>query len=241
MRKLNTKLLLVMALLPTLSFAAPTSIEANVPVDHVYTPAGFDSNDNTELVVTGFLPNLCYKAPRSSVSLKDGKISVEVKAIKNQTGLGFCAQVIVPYVEYINVGVLDRGNYQVSVNENTTWEKKSKMAITEATSHSIDENIYANVEEITKGEEGTRKIFLRGSNPSDCFELKEVLVKDNGIDTFSILPKLKQIKANCPKVMMPFSYEVEIPQNLDADKVLLHVRVMDGRSVNAFFNNKPQE
>ncbi len=241
MRKLNTKLLLVMALLPTLSFATTTSIEANVPVDHVYTPAGFDSNDNTELVVTGFLPNLCYKAPRSSVSLKDGKISVEVKAIKNQTGLGFCAQVIVPYVEYINVGVLDRGNYQVSVNENTTWEKKSKMAITEATSHSIDENIYANVEEITKGEEGTRKIFLKGSNPSDCFELKEVLVKDNGIDTFSILPKLKQIKANCPKVMMPFSYEVEIPQNLDADKVLLHVRVMDGRSVNAFFNNKPQE
>jgi hypothetical protein len=161
--------------------------------------------------------------------------------MKNQIGMGFCAQVIVPYIEYINIGVLDRGNYQLAVNENTSWEKKSKLAIAEATSNSIDENIYANVEEIAKGEEGTRKVYLKGNNPSDCFELKEVLVKDNGVDTYSILPKLKQIKANCPKVMVPFSYEVEIPQNLEADKVLLHVRVMDGRSVNAFFNNKPQE
>ena len=38
--------------------------------------------------------------------------------------------------------------------------------------------------------------------------------------------------------MVPFSYDMEVPSNLNAAKVLLHVRVMDGKSVNSIFNNK---
>lgn len=242
MKSINTNLLLALSLLPAISFAAgPLSYETNVPVDHVYTPAGFDSNDNTELVVTGFLPNLCYKIPQSTVSIKDGKINVAVKATKNQHSMGFCADVIVPYIEFVNVGVLDKGKYAITVNENTSWEKKSNMVISEASSNSIDEAIYANVDEVIRENEDSRKVLLKGYNPSDCFELKEVKVKDNGTDTYSILPLMKQVKSFCPKKMIPFTYEVEVPQNLEADKVLLHVRVMDGRSVNAFFNNKPLE
>jgi hypothetical protein len=225
------------AVLPALSFAAPVSYETNVPVDHVYSPTGFDSNDNTEVVVTGFLPNLCYKAPKSTVSIKDGKVSVEVKATKIQPGLGFCVQVVVPFMEIIKVGVLDKGKYLVSVNENSNWAKKSNINIVEASSSSIDEAIYADVDEVVR-EEGTRRVQLKGYNPSDCFVLKEIIVKDNGADTYSILPKMKQVNTFCPKKMVPFTYEVDVPQNLEADTVLLHVRVMDGRSINALFNNK---
>ena len=35
-----------------------------VPVDNVYSPKGFDANDNSEVIVSGFLPNLCYKNRR---------------------------------------------------------------------------------------------------------------------------------------------------------------------------------
>lgn len=242
MKGMNRNLLVAIAMMPALGFAAAfpiVSYEANVPVDHVYAPAGFDSNDNSEIVVSGFLPNLCYKAPQHSISMKDGKINVSMKAIKNQAGMGFCADVIVPFIEYINLGVLDKGQYNIAVNENSQWEKKSKMVIAEASSSSIDEVIYANVEEVVRSDDGSRKVILKGYNPSDCFALKEIEVKDNGVDVYSVLPKMKQIKSFCPKKMMPFSYEFEVPQNLEADKVLLHVRVMDGRSVNAFFNNKP--
>jgi len=114
------------------------------------------------------------------------------------------------------------------------------MQIAEASSSSIDEAIYANVEEVVKADDGSRKVILKGHNPSDCFELKEIEIKDNGVDVYSVLPKMKQVRAFCPKKMIPFSYEFDVPQNLEADKVLLHVRVMDGRSVNAFFNNQPQ-
>lgn len=241
MKKMDLKILAVLAIIPALGFAAgPVSYEANVPVDHVYSPAGFDSNDNSEVVVTGYLPNLCYKAPKSTVMVKDGKISVSVKAMK-KASLGFCADVIVPYIEFINIGVLDKGKYQIAVNENSNWEQKSNIVISEASSNSIDDVVYANVDEVVRGDEGSRKVILKGYNPSDCFELKEIVIKDNGIDTYSILPKMKQVKAFCPKKMIPFSFEVEVPQNLEADKVLLHVRVMDGRSINAFFNNKPLE
>ncbi|MDD4976310.1 MAG: hypothetical protein PHY93_18270 [Bacteriovorax sp.] len=237
MKNKNIKLIAALALIPVLSMAAPISYEANVPVDHVFTPAGFDSNDNTEVVVTGFLPNLCYKAPKSTVSVKDGKISVSLTAMKNQMGMGFCADVIVPYIEYVNIGLLDKGKYQIAVNEKSTWEKKSNITISEASSSSIDETIYANVDEIVRGDEGSRKVALKGYNPSDCFELKEIIIVDNGVDTYSVLPKMKQVKTFCPKKMIPFTYEFEVPEKLEAEKVLLHVRVMDGRSVNALFIN----
>lgn len=242
MRIMNRNFLMALAMMPALGFASipVVSYEANVPVDHVYSPAGFDSNDNSEVVISGFLPNLCYKAPQHMVNVKDGKINISVKAIKNQRGLGFCADVIVPYVEYVNLGVLDKGKYDIAVNENSQWEKHSKMQVAEASSSSIDEVVYANVEEVVKSDDGSRKVILKGHNPSDCFELKEIEVKDNGVDVYSVLPKMKQVRAFCPKKMIPFSYEFEVPQNLDADRVLLHVRVMDGRSVNAFFNNQPQ-
>jgi hypothetical protein len=238
MKKMNKNFIAALAFMPVISMGAVNSFVADVPVNHLFSPAGFDSNDNTEVIVTGYLPNLCYKAPNSTVSIKDGKISVSVKAIQNQTALGFCADVIVPYIEYINIGVLDKGKYIVAVNEKSQWEKKGNISISEASSSSIDEAVYANVEEIARGEEGSRKIELKGYNPSDCFELKEIVVLDNGVDTYTILPKMKQVKSFCPKKMIPFTYEFNVPEKLEADKVLLHVRVMDGRSVNAFFNNK---
>lgn len=240
MSKLN-KAALIMAVLPMMALAAPITKEADVPVDHVYSPAGFDSNDSVEVVVTGFLPNLCYKAPKSEAVVKNGRIEVKVTALRNNPGLGFCPAVIVPYIEYINVGVLDKGKYQIVVNETSRWAKKSNIAIAEASSNSIDEVIYANVDEVVRENEGSRKMLLKGYNPSDCFELKEVAVVDNGVDTYSVLPKMKRVKAHCPKKMIPFEYEFEVPEKLEADRVLLHVRVMDGRSVNAFFNNKPLE
>lgn len=218
----------------------PSLVWGSVPVDHVYAPAGFDSNDNAEVVVTGFLPNLCYKAPRVNVEIEKNKISVNVKALKAQSGLSFCAQVIVPFIETVNIGILDQGKYLLAVNENSNWAKKSEMKISEATSNSIDDVIYANVEEVVKSDEG-RKVLLKGYNTSDCFELKEIAIKDNGSDTYSVLPIMKQVRSFCPRKMIPFTYEFDVPENLKADRVLLHVRVMNGKSLNALFNNKPLE
>ena len=239
MKNKNIKLIAVLALLPVIGIAAPASFEVDAPVDHVFTPAGFDSNDNAEVIITGFLPNLCYKVPKSSVVVKNDKISISVKATQTNQGLGFCADVIVPYIEFVNIGILEKGEYKIAVNEKSNWGKRSHISIKQSNRGSVKETVYANVSEVAISEEGARKILLKGSNPTDCLVLKEINILDNGIDTYSILPKMKQIKTFCANKLTPFIYEFDVPEKLEADKVLLHVRVMDGRSVNAFFSNKP--
>ncbi|MBY0415913.1 MAG: hypothetical protein K2Q18_17200 [Bdellovibrionales bacterium] len=230
----------ILAMVPAICLAGVTdSFETTIPVDHIYSPAGFDSNDNTEIIVTGVLPDLCYKAPKSTAVLENGKVKVSVKALRKNNGMAFCTVIRLPYTEVVSIGVLDKGKYDVSVNENTSLAITGKLAVTEASSNSIDDTIYANVEEVTRMDNDKRTVLLKGYSPSDCFELKEIEVRDNGLDTYSILPKLKKVREFCPKKMIPFTYEFEVPEKLNADKVLLHVRVMDGRSINTFFNNKP--
>ena len=56
MKKIITLFLFTVAALVN----ASTPTEKLVPVDHIYVPTGFDSNDTVEVVVTGYLPNLCH-------------------------------------------------------------------------------------------------------------------------------------------------------------------------------------
>lgn len=217
--------------------SASTPVLTMVPIDHVYSPKGFDSNDSAEIIVTGFLPNLCHKSPQTKVVVKDKKIEIQVTSLYYEPSNPFCPEMIVPFVKAVDVGLLDKGFYDVVVNGKSVFEKKSSILINEASSDAVDDFTYANVEYVEK-QLGSREIKLRGYNPSDCFVLDEIAVADNGKDTFSILPKMKQISDFCPMKMVPFSYEMEVPSSLSEGKVLLHVRVMDGKSVNSIFNNK---
>lgn len=229
-----------MTVIPAISLAKTGDYyETKISVDHIYSPAGFDSNDSAEVVVTGILPDLCYRAPKSSVTVVAGKINISMKAMRKNNGLAFCTLVRLPYTESVKIGVLDKGKYKIAVNEKTHLDFTGKLDVVEAKSNSIDETIYANVEEVTRPDDNKRIVLLKGRSPSDCFELKEIEVRDNGSDTYSILPKLKQIREHCPKNLIPFSYEFEVPEKLKAEKVLLHVRVMDGRAVNYFFSDSP--
>lgn len=239
MKTVNQKLLIALATMPLCLSMAASAYEAPIPVEHIYVPAGFDSNDNTEVVITGTLPNLCYRVPKSTVSVQGGKVSVSMNATLRSNGLAFCTLVKLPYTETVDIGILDKGKYNVAVNEKTPFAANGKLSVAEATSNSIDDVIYANVESVERADINKRTVLLKGYNPSDCFELKEIVVKDNGSDTFSVLPKMRQVREFCPKKMIPFTYEFEVPENLAAERVLLHVRVMDGRAVNAFFENKP--
>ena len=80
-----------------------------------------------------------------------------------------------------------------------------------------------------------RIVELKGYNPSDCFQFDRVELVSNKEDVYSVLPIMKKVSDFCPMKMVPFSYEVEIPDDLPRKNILLHVRSMDGRSVNHLF------
>ena len=228
--KLSTILLTLCLAIPAM---AQNLYRVALPVDHVYSPRGFDSNDNSQIVVEGFLPNLCYKSPRHEFKVEGKNIYIEITALKNSQSL-HCAEVVVPFLEVINLGTLDRGSYNVVVNGNSFWKTESEFFVSDALVATIDSNTYANVEYVEKNL-GSWEITLKGLNPNGCYRMEDVVFTDNGSDTYSVLPKMTLLEEDCKAELTPFEITASVPKTLRREKVLLHVRTMGGRSVNTLF------
>lgn len=233
-----SSLLLTLALSPLAAMAQrPTVIDA--PVDHVFVPAGFDNNDNVEVVVTGFFPNPCYNRNDVKVKVVDDLIKISVTASVKEDKGGLCAAMIVPFKEDISVGNLQGGDYKIVVNEGTPFELKESIKIVEAASQNQDDHIYAMVDYIDLGFTGgglgdTRLI---GWKPSDCLELDRVEYRSNGKDTVIVMPIMKKVRDFCPMKLTPLEVPVRFnPTDYSHSKVLLMSRTIDGRSVNALVN-----
>lgn len=234
MKTMKNLLVAAMAISSAMAMGS-TPIEKLVPVDHVYLPSGFDSNDNVEIVITGFLPNLCHKSPASKVKIEGGKVNIEMTSLYYQASNPYCPEMVVPFTETVTLGLLDKGNYEITVNGKSAWELSGNMKIAESTSNAVDEFNYAYVNYIDK-EVGDGVVAFKGYNPSDCFVLDEITHVSNEKDTYSVLPKMKQVSEFCPMKLVPFTYDWEVPTDIRDDKVLLHVRTMEGRSVNTIYN-----
>lgn len=220
---------LLVLLFSLTALAAP--IEKEIKKFNTFIPNGFDSNDATEIVVTGLLPNHCYQSPK--VVVKGENLNeIRVKVYANFVDVDECVQVQIPFMLTVPLGVLDSGNYKVK-----SYDTEKILFVEQARTISIDDRLYANVDYIEENSYN-RTVKLIGNNPSDCFELDEIKYTDNGYDTISVLPVLKVVKQDCPEVLVPFEYEFEVPKHLSSKIILLHARKMNGKSVNKLFRNK---
>jgi hypothetical protein len=228
---------LIALLFTSVAYAAPEIILA--PVDHLYVPEGFDSNDSVEVVVTGTFPNTCFSRNNVAVNVKGDIIDIKVTAIapdeRAASGERFCPQVLVPFKEVIGLGNLQGGEYEIRVNEEGAKKVKDTLFVHEATSNSVDDNIYASLDYVEK--KTNQDYVLHGWKYSNCLEMKEIQVVSNNKDTLSILPVMKTVSEHCPMKGMPVAYPVKL--NFDSLKMkqpLLHVRTMDGKSINSIVN-----
>lgn len=229
--------ILLTLLASTIAFAK-RPVEMNAPVTHVFAPKGFDSNDNVEIMVSGYLPNVCYKIASATPKVIGQNIYIEVKMFDYQAERKVCAQMVVPYLMQVPVGILDRGEYKINIVNNTSSTIGLKsINISEAYAGAVDEHVYAAVD-VIEDDEDSRIVKLKGTNPSDCFELDRIETVSNGKDTFSILPILKQVKTECVDKKTPFEYDYRVPYDLETEGVLLHVRSMNGKSVNLLYRNR---
>ncbi len=204
-----------------------------IPIEEVFIPKGFDNNDHVELVVSSNFPDSCYKDFETRSQIDGRKIFLKIMAQK--TNDQFCAQALIPIMDTISLGVLDSGEYEVKSSSGF----ESRFFIEESSSSAIDESLYMNVDYVEKMKNEENKIFLRGYNPSDCYEFDEAEIVSNSENTLSILPKMKQISEFCPMKFTPFSIEVRIPEYEEftgRDKILLHIRSMNGNAVNSFYH-----
>lgn len=210
------------------------------PVDHLFIPAGFDNNDNVEVVVTGNFPSTCYSRNQVFVTVVDDNINIQVNAYFNKASEAKCLTMVVPFTEVVTIGNLQAGTYKIRVNASQKKELKNSIVIAESRSSSMDEYIYARVDYIDLGFTGgtTGSAFLHAQLPSPCLEFDRVEYLSNGKDTISIMPIMKKVSDFCPMKMVPYQVPVNYPiDELSSDKVLLFTRSIEGKSVSTIINN----
>ena len=214
---------------------ADAESRTTVPTVQIYAPYGFDSNDTAQVVVSGYLPNLCYHAPRATPKINGHTITITVDAVVRDNG-GLCAMMIVPFIETVSLGALVPGSYHVQTKNRDGQLIATDLTIVQAPTSAIDNYVYANVSAAVPNPD-ERTVRLTGYNPSPCFVFDRFEFVSNGKDTLALLPIMKQINSLCPMKMTPFELTAAIPTTLVADTILIHVRSMNGKSINTLFDN----
>src|SRR3989338_7984988 len=93
----------------------PQFKEVNLVAEHVFGPQGFDSNDNSEVVITGWYPNPCYEWSRVVLDKKPEGVNISLKAFVKQGLDTVCIDMAVPYMESVKLGALQVEKSKLSV------------------------------------------------------------------------------------------------------------------------------
>jgi hypothetical protein len=203
----------------------------------VFIPEGFDDNDESVVVLDGFLRSGCYKLAQSEHRLdqQTGVITVTQYARKYP---GPCVMALVPFTSEVRLGVLPQGQYQVVTNDGLLSQR---MTIKESNAAGPDDFMYAPVEavtvhEITVQDNGDYVAFLNGRFTTNCMAWDGTKVSGNG-KTIVVQPVIKMLDLQvCEDATIPFRVAVDLPRDMVDGRHLLHTRSLNGRSVNTMFS-----
>jgi len=217
-------------LISSLSFAGE-KIKLN---GKLYIPEGFDDNDQVEVTVVGTLPNSCYRNPSFEIDSKDGTFKVRLFAEYFELK-GGCRDVQMAYLDTIKFGTMNPGEYKVQiVNKKSTEE--IKLVVKSAPSELVDDFLYGNISGVAEDEEG-RTVELIGTNPLSCLTYSHMTTEVQK-SMIILKPHFTEV-GTCLKKPTPFKIKYDVPFLEGHPKgILLHVRVMNGRSINYLYHNR---
>lgn len=229
MKKFLTGLCLVVAMCALGGDVQPEATP--ITLEKAYLPLGFDSNDQSQVVVAGKFPNTCYQLGQTTAKVEKDTITVTQQALVYQ---GTCLRVTVPFDQVVDVGILQPGDYNVV--DGNSGRKLGVLNVVEATSAGVgtDDLPYAPVRDVflTKdGETGNFSLILQGAFTNRCMKLKKVEVKDQP-DVLVVLPIAEMVEGDdCKEGIFRFQ-EKKALKRLEDKAYLLHVRAMNGKALN---------
>jgi hypothetical protein len=206
-----------------------------VQVSEIFAPVGFDDNDEVVVVLDGYLPNSCYKVENTHVKVDPATSAVEVTQLARRWP-GPCLLALVPFSSTVSLGVLPKGDFTVK----SFGATDEKLSVGEATSSGPDDFLYAPVDHVSfapsTGSDAV-SAMLEGRFTNTCMAFEEVKVIDS-TKTVEVLPIMKmEERSDCQdNVEIPFRKYVSLPGGLYEGRHLLHVRSLNGRSVNRMFS-----
>jgi hypothetical protein len=148
-------------------------------------------------------------------------------------------EMMIPFSKSVNLGQLNAANYKLVFNALGGKMKARALSVSRAPVPAIDTLPYANVTNTTLADvfEGREDVTfnLTGTLNSTCMELDDQVEIVRQDDVYVILPVMK-VKPNvvCAQVLVPFSKKVDLGRLIPGE-YLLHVRAMNGASVNRVF------
>ncbi len=222
-------------ILAAMLFALPGLAMTKVQLTgQLYIPHGFDDNDLVEIVVNGSLPDLCHKSPGHEVIKEGNNFIIKMYAYRAEDNTN-CQKLSLPYNETVRLGILPVGHYKVSLL-GVVKDPRGRFEVKKAVSPLQDDFLYGNVQGL-KENDYSREIELIGTNPVNCLKFHEV-VEDIQKNVIVLKPRFKQ-EGLCEEIPTPFVIKYKVPYLSSHPKgVLLHVRVLNGRSYNYLYQNR---
>ena len=234
-------LLSVAAAMVVRSASADTFQIVDIKSDAMYVPVGFDDNDEALVVLDGYLPDPCYRLTKPYVNLDtmSHKIVVTARARKFE---GLCPDVRVPFTQEVSLGRLSRGEFTVETRDERLTER---LTVKPGRNPGPDDYLYAPVEfaHVTYPGGFRWTAVLEGRFTNSCMSIQETKVVLTG-KTIQVLPIMKMLSEEecghtCRREERSFKTEVELPMLESEGRYLLHVRSLNGASVNEVFYRTP--
>ena len=229
--------------MPWTAFAGKVAANeiVDVSVNHVFAPTGFDDNDQAQVVVDGMFPNSCYQIAPSSFTIDQENWAIKVYP-KAEVRDAVCMQVLVPFSQVIDLGVLPKGDWTIQTGDS---EHTKALNIKEANNAGPDDELYAAIDNafVTYDHEvGSDVVILEGRYTNSCMTWKKSQVIHEAPDVIEILPIVRiDLVEDCEDIEYAFkNVKVPLPNTLTSGRYLLHIRSMHGRAVNRVFSVNPE-
>lgn len=203
----------------------------SVGLGQTFIPMGYDDNDQVQFVVDGVLSNSCYKLAPHEVSVDKNSRSIEVRSHAYKYS-GICLQMLFDYHYTVDVGLLEAGDYKVV--DAASQQVVGNLPVQVSQNEGPDDQLYAPVRDaVVDTKAGT--VTLTGAFKQGCFKFKKIEVVKNASNVVLVKPIIdKDATADCDLGNYPFTEVRPLPQNISG-RNLLHVRVLNGRSINKLF------
>lgn len=198
----------------------------------IYTPKGFDSNDVVQFVIEGDFKTPCYRIAKVRADADEEKIVFRVLAYQYP---GVCTQSLTPYLQHIDVDVLDEGVYPV-------WNAAKKdrpmgnISVHRTESQKRDDFEYANINSsVVFFDVALQRSVLMvfGSTGNSCSRINRetMTIRQTDKDLVEVLPILTRIESDdCKTGEFPLRERFVIPEAIPAGKYLFYFRTANGQS-----------
>lgn len=233
--------MLTKILLATVVFASSFPVRAEVgsptdvpaPVSKILRLNLFDDNDNVEVILAGFFPDSCHKVGGVGVAVDQERKSIKLSPRALKYHHASCLQMRTPFEQVVNLGVLRAGTYSVQLD---TGSLTASFSVSGSRVTAPDDYLYAPVANAFIDRNGAREneLVLKGTFPrlhAGCMVMEEVrVIYDADVVIVQPIAKIKDA-ADCARDTYKFDLRTRLTRPIE-DYSLLHVRVMNGNSIN---------